>query len=78
MYCRYIETNITGTLNLLELCKEFGVKKVLLASTSSIYGENKIPFREDDSGLRMLEVSSIRLKSQRRTTRRLEGCCVGY
>ena len=43
----YIETNITGTLNLLELCKEFGVKKFLLASTSSIYGESEIPFRED-------------------------------
>jgi len=44
----YIETNVTGTLNLLELCKEFGVKKFLLASTSSIYGENEIPFREDN------------------------------
>jgi len=44
----YIETNVTGTLNLLELCKEFGVEKFLLASTSSIYGENKIPFREDN------------------------------
>jgi len=44
----YVETNITGTLNLLERCKEFGVKKVLLASTSSIYGENEIPFREDN------------------------------
>jgi len=43
----YIETNITGTLNLLELCKEFRVNKFLLASTSSIYGENEIPFRED-------------------------------
>ena len=42
----YIETNIKGTLNLLELCKEFGVKKFLLASTSSIYGENEMPFRE--------------------------------
>lgn len=39
----YIETNITGTLNLLELCKEFGVKKFLLASTSSIYGEGEMP-----------------------------------
>jgi len=44
----YVETNITGTLNLLERCKEFGVKKFLLASTSSIYGENEIPFREDN------------------------------
>ena len=43
----YIETNIKGTLNLLELCKDFGVKKFLLASTSSIYGENEMPFRED-------------------------------
>lgn len=51
----YIETNITGTLNLLELCKEFGVKKFLLASTSSIYGvgagvsASPIPFREDQN-----------------------------
>ncbi len=43
----YIETNITGTLNLLELCKDFGVKKFFLASTSSIYGESKMPSRED-------------------------------
>ena len=42
----YIETNIKGTLNLLELCKDFGVKKFLLASTSSIYGENEMPFSE--------------------------------
>ena len=38
----YVETNIKGTLNLLELCKEFGVKKFLLASTSSIYGEGEM------------------------------------
>lgn len=44
----YIETNIIGTLNILELCKEFEIKKLLLASTSSIYGENEIPFREGE------------------------------
>ena len=44
----YLETNITGTLNLLELCKEFEVKKFVLASTSSLYGaKNPVPFRED-------------------------------
>jgi len=39
----YYETNVTGTLNLLELCKEFGVKKFVLASTSSLYGQPKQP-----------------------------------
>lgn len=44
----YIDTNTTGTLNLLELCREFDVKKFVLASTSSLYGANNPqPFRED-------------------------------
>ena len=44
----YLETNLTGTLNLLELCKEFEVRKFVLASTSSLYGaKNPMPFRED-------------------------------
>ena len=34
----YLETNITGTLNLLELCKQYEINKFILASTSSIYG----------------------------------------
>ena len=36
----YLETNTTGTLNLLEFCLREGINKFLLASTSSIYGEN--------------------------------------
>ena len=36
----YLQTNTTGTLNLLELCKRHAVPKFLLASTSSIYGQN--------------------------------------
>jgi len=36
----YAETNVIGTLNMLELCRQTGTKKFLLASTSSIYGAN--------------------------------------
>ncbi len=36
----YLESNVTGTLNMLELCRVTGTKKFLLASTSSIYGAN--------------------------------------
>ena len=44
----YFDTNVSGTLNLLELCREFGVKKFILASTSSLYGaSNPRPCRED-------------------------------
>ncbi|MEE8348355.1 MAG: NAD-dependent epimerase/dehydratase family protein [Acidobacteriota bacterium] len=44
----YFQTNVTGTLNLLELCKELDIKKFILASTSSLYGASDIqPFRED-------------------------------
>ena len=44
----YVDTNVTGTLNLLELCREFGISKFVLASTSSLYGENNpLPFGED-------------------------------
>lgn len=44
----YFETNTTGTLNLLELCREFGVKKFVLASSSSLYGNDpSLPWRED-------------------------------
>ncbi|MGQ9564845.1 MAG: GDP-mannose 4,6-dehydratase [Thermogutta sp.] len=46
----YFETNVTGTLNLLELCRERGVPKFVLASTSSLYGkDNPMPYREDQN-----------------------------
>ena len=43
----YVDSNITATLNLLELMKDFGIKKMVLASTSSIYAGQKPPFHED-------------------------------
>jgi nucleoside-diphosphate-sugar epimerase len=44
----YVDTNVTGTLNLLELCRRHEIGKFVLASTSSLYGaKNPRPFRED-------------------------------
>jgi len=44
----YYEANCEGTLNLLDLCRRFGVGKFVLASTSSLYGaHNPVPYRED-------------------------------
>ena len=43
----YVDSNITGTLNLLELMKDFRIKKMVLASTSSIYAGQSPPFHED-------------------------------
>jgi len=36
----YVDTNVTGTLNLLERCRHHGIPKFVLASTSSIYGKD--------------------------------------
>lgn len=36
----YYQTNLFGCLNLLELCRERDIRKFILASTSSVYGEN--------------------------------------
>ncbi|HKD38126.1 MAG TPA: SDR family NAD(P)-dependent oxidoreductase, partial [Pirellulales bacterium] len=44
----YLRANAEGALNLLELCLQHGVKKFVLASTSSLYGaHNPIPFAEN-------------------------------
>jgi len=46
----YVESNILGFLNILEACRNFEVKKLLYASSSSVYGLNdKIPFSVDDN-----------------------------
>ena len=46
----YEDVNIRGTMNLWELCREFGIKKFINASSSSVYGNNeKIPFSENDN-----------------------------
>lgn len=45
----YCETNLTGTANLLEGMREGDCRKLVFASSSSVYGNNrKVPFHEDD------------------------------
>ncbi|ACD65809.1 NAD-dependent epimerase/dehydratase [Sulfurihydrogenibium sp. YO3AOP1] len=43
----YMTTNANGTLNLLDLMKKYSVKKFVLASTSSLYAGQPMPFKED-------------------------------
>lgn len=45
----YIESNIIGFYNILELCRKYPVKHLVYASSSSVYGANeKVPFEETD------------------------------
>ena len=45
----YVDANVSGTFNVMEAAREQGVRHLLMASTSSIYGANEdMPFRETD------------------------------
>jgi len=45
----YEEVNVRGTLNLLDLAKDYKIKKFIFASSSSVYGnQSKVPFSESD------------------------------
>ncbi len=46
----YMESNVMGFYRILEACRHFGVKHLLYASSSSVYGERQtVPFRIDDA-----------------------------
>ena len=46
----YYQCNVIGTLNLLELCRNWGIRKFVVASSSSVYGDSpNVPYREDQS-----------------------------
>ncbi len=46
----YIASNISGFMNVLECCREFDIKGLIYASSSSVYGGNKkVPFSETDN-----------------------------
>lgn len=45
----YADVNVRGTLNTLQICREFRIQRFVFASSSSVYGENtRIPFSEED------------------------------
>jgi nucleoside-diphosphate-sugar epimerase len=73
----YYRANVLGTLHLLEACRHAGVKKFLLASTSSAYGgDNPVPFREEADTSRPLSpyaASKLAAETLAYTYHRLHG-----
>ena len=60
----YINSNIIGTFNLLEIIKNIRIDHFLMASTSSVYGSNsKMPFEEIDKADEQLTIYSATKKS---------------
>lgn len=46
----YLDTNVKGVINLLECMRNFGIKTIVHASTSSVYGQRQtVPFKTTDS-----------------------------
>ena len=48
---KYIYENVSGFLNILECCKDYSIKNLIYASSSSVYGNNnnnKLSFKETD------------------------------
>jgi len=69
---KYRETNVTGTLNLLQLAREQNVPKFVFASSSSVYGDNEtVPFHEDTP-------SNIPLSPYAASKRACEIFCANY
>lgn len=60
----YFDSNLVGSWNLFEIVKDIGLKHLLIASSSSIYGANeKIPFEETDRADEPLTVYAATKKS---------------
>jgi UDP-glucuronate 4-epimerase len=60
----YIESNVVGTLNVLEIAKQLSVQHLLIASTSSVYGANEeMPFRETDKADTQLSIYAATIKA---------------
>ena len=60
----YLDSNITGTYNVIELAKKVNVKHLLIGSSSSVYGaNNKLPFKEIDKTETQLSIYAATKKS---------------
>ena len=60
----YVDSNVTGSFNVLELARNLQPKHLLLASTSSVYGANeKIPFAESDKADEQMTIYAATKKS---------------
>ena len=60
----YIDTNITGFLNILENCKKHNIKTIIYASSSSIYGINQQqPFSEEDNTEKQISMYGVTKKT---------------
>ena len=60
----YLDSNITGTYNIIELAKKINVKHLMIASSSSVYGANKkLPFKEIDKTETQLSIYAATKKS---------------
>ena len=46
----YIDSNVLGFLNIINLCKQFEIEKLIYASSSSVYGSSKdVPYKEEST-----------------------------
>ncbi len=60
----YVDSNLVGSFNILELARDLQPKHLLLASTSSVYGANeKIPFAESDKADEQMTIYAATKKS---------------
>ena len=60
----YVESNLLGFANILENCRNFKVKNLLFASTSSVYGANKkMPYRENNETDKPIQFYAVTKKS---------------
>ncbi|MEM1298105.1 MAG: SDR family NAD(P)-dependent oxidoreductase [Pseudomonadota bacterium] len=60
----YIDANVVGTFNVMEIARELGVRHLLMASTSSIYGANtEMPYTETDKADTQLTIYAATKKA---------------